>query len=145
MTINSNPDTIARNSGIFWALLQCSLLFGNLFVYFEFQGETRVTQSTRLVVYIALASVGAIGTLLLFVLQVPSEQPACAESQGQASNSESVVEESKNASVKEIFCKLTHSNSHCFFHYKFYETKRILCLHKSIRTQIIAFQYIYSV
>jgi MFS family permease len=74
LTINSNPDTIARNSGVFWALLQCSLLFGNLFVYFEFRGETRITKSTRLVVYGVLTGVGILGGLLLLVLRTPSRR-----------------------------------------------------------------------
>ncbi|KAK2571965.1 UNC93-like protein MFSD11 [Acropora cervicornis] len=40
LTINSTPETISRNSGIFWALLQSSLLFGNMYVYYQFKTET---------------------------------------------------------------------------------------------------------
>ena len=39
LTINSDESTMGRNSGIFWAILQCSLLFGNMFVYFYFKGK----------------------------------------------------------------------------------------------------------
>lgn len=34
----SDKSSISRNSGVFWAMLQMSLFFGNLFVYFAFQG-----------------------------------------------------------------------------------------------------------
>ena len=30
---NSDETTIGRNSGIFWFMLQCSLVIGNLFYY----------------------------------------------------------------------------------------------------------------
>ncbi|XP_077979841.1 UNC93-like protein MFSD11 [Glandiceps talaboti] len=67
LTINSDTDTIGRNSGIFWALLQCSLFFGNLFVFFKFQGESTITDQTRYTVYVVLLVVACIG-ILLFVL-----------------------------------------------------------------------------
>ena len=36
-----------RNSGLFWAMLQCSLLIGNTFVYFQFQGLEDIDKDTR--------------------------------------------------------------------------------------------------
>ena len=36
-----------RNSGLFWAMLQCSLLIGNTFVYFQFQGLEDIDEGTR--------------------------------------------------------------------------------------------------
>ena len=39
-----------RNSGIFWAMLQCSLLIGNTFVYFQFQDLDDIDKDTRLTV-----------------------------------------------------------------------------------------------
>ena len=59
---------MARNSGVFWALLQCSLLWGNLFVYFVFTKE-RIEAKTRNLTYGVLTVVGAIGTVLLFFLR----------------------------------------------------------------------------
>ena len=47
LTINSPGNTGGRNAGIFWGLLQCSLLFGNLFVFFEFQGEISIDADHR--------------------------------------------------------------------------------------------------
>ncbi|XP_002732131.1 UNC93-like protein MFSD11 [Saccoglossus kowalevskii] len=69
LTINSDTETIGRNSGIFWALLQCSLLFGNLFVYFKFKGESRITDETRITVYVVLLVLAAIGILLFLLLR----------------------------------------------------------------------------
>ncbi|XP_070580414.1 UNC93-like protein MFSD11 isoform X2 [Ptychodera flava] len=69
LTINSDTETIGRNSGIFWALLQCSLLFGNLFVYFEFQGQTNIQVHTRTTVFIVLLVVACIGILMFLLLR----------------------------------------------------------------------------
>ena len=50
LTLNSDEETMERNSGVFWAMLQCSMLIGNTFVYFVFLGEDDISQSTRLTV-----------------------------------------------------------------------------------------------
>ncbi|RWS30849.1 UNC93-like protein MFSD11-like protein [Leptotrombidium deliense] len=71
LTLNSNAQTMARNSGLFWAMLQCSLLFGNLFVYFQFEGKDRIESSTRLTTYAVLTSVGVLGTILMVFLRPP--------------------------------------------------------------------------
>lgn len=39
LTVNSDSKTMARNSGIFWAMLQSSLLIGNTYYYFQFAGK----------------------------------------------------------------------------------------------------------
>ncbi|XP_026716916.1 UNC93-like protein MFSD11 isoform X2 [Athene cunicularia] len=43
LTVNSDENTIGRNSGVFWALLQSSLFFGNLYIYFAWQGKTHIS------------------------------------------------------------------------------------------------------
>uniref|UniRef100_A0A673FN39 UNC93-like protein MFSD11 n=1 Tax=Sinocyclocheilus rhinocerous TaxID=307959 RepID=A0A673FN39_9TELE len=43
LTINSKDSTIGRNSGIFWALMQFSLFFGNLYIYFAWRGKSHIT------------------------------------------------------------------------------------------------------
>lgn len=50
LTLNSDSDTVEKNSGIFWAMMQCSLLIGNTFVYFQFQGISQIDKETRLTV-----------------------------------------------------------------------------------------------
>lgn len=69
LTLNSTSETMGRNSGIFWALLQCSLLFGNMFVFFYFKGEINVSDRGRQVLYTVLLVACGIGTLALILLR----------------------------------------------------------------------------
>lgn len=69
LTINSDPQTVSRNSGIFWALLQCSLLFGNMYEYLVFQGATDISDAKRTQLFIALSAAGLLGVLMLFLLR----------------------------------------------------------------------------
>lgn len=69
LTVNSDSTTIARNSGIFWAMLQCSLLFGNLFVYFEFGSSDTITKEIRMTVFGALTGVSVLGVLVMFAFR----------------------------------------------------------------------------
>ncbi|KAK7938750.1 hypothetical protein WMY93_002076 [Mugilogobius chulae] len=43
LATNSSETTIGRNSGIFWALLQFSLFFGNLYIYCAWRGHDHIT------------------------------------------------------------------------------------------------------
>lgn len=72
LAINSTPETSSRNSGVFWALFQSSMLFGNLFVYFEFRGQESVSHETRLIVYGFFTGGGILGTLFLLTLKSPN-------------------------------------------------------------------------
>ncbi|XP_041362789.1 UNC93-like protein MFSD11 [Gigantopelta aegis] len=69
LTINSDTETISRNSGIFWALLQCSLLFGNLYSYFVFKGKNTVTPHERTVLFIGLTVAVGLGIICLLFLR----------------------------------------------------------------------------
>ncbi|XP_038598045.1 UNC93-like protein MFSD11 [Tachyglossus aculeatus] len=71
LTINSDENTIGRNSGIFWALLQSSLFFGNLYIYFAWQGKTQISESDRRTVFIALTVISLVGTVLFFLIRKP--------------------------------------------------------------------------
>ena len=46
LTQNSEPDTITRNSGIFWAIFMFSSFVGDLNAYYFFQGAELI--GTRL-------------------------------------------------------------------------------------------------
>lgn len=59
---------MSRNSGIFWALLQCSMFFGNLFVYIQFEG-TEIDSETRKVVFWGLLAVAMVGIVCVFLLR----------------------------------------------------------------------------
>ncbi|XP_038211682.1 UNC93-like protein MFSD11 [Zerene cesonia] len=76
LTLNSDADTISRNSGIFWAMLQCSLFFGNLFVFIKFQGKTHIDVETRNVVFGVLTAVCAVGIVFLLLLRPIRRAPA---------------------------------------------------------------------
>ncbi|KAI5651745.1 ion channel regulatory protein UNC-93 domain-containing protein [Phthorimaea operculella] len=88
LTLNSDADTISRNSGVFWAMLQCSLFFGNLFVFIKFQGKTHIDLETRNVVFGALTAVCAVGIVFLLSLRPPRRVPALDEAKTEMVNHE---------------------------------------------------------
>ena len=69
LSLNSDDDTISRNSGIVWAMLQCSIFIGNIFVYFMFAGEQFISTSVRTTVGIVLLSITGAGVLVMFLLR----------------------------------------------------------------------------
>lgn len=79
LTINSDELTIGRNSGIFWALLQSSLFFGNLYIYFAWQGKTHISESDRRTVFIALTVISLVGTVLFFLIRKPEPESVLGE------------------------------------------------------------------
>ncbi|PSN49745.1 hypothetical protein C0J52_08485, partial [Blattella germanica] len=50
------------------------MFFGNLFVYFKFQGKTHIDSETRTIVFIVLLVVAAIGIVFLLLLR-PAQSP----------------------------------------------------------------------
>ena len=71
LTQNSDETTMSRNSGIFWAMLQFSMVIGNTFVFIQFQGLTDIDRHTRSVVVIVLLVVCCVGVLTLGLLRRP--------------------------------------------------------------------------
>uniref|UniRef100_A0A8C2KEM7 UNC93-like protein MFSD11 n=1 Tax=Cyprinus carpio TaxID=7962 RepID=A0A8C2KEM7_CYPCA len=71
---NSDASTINRNTGLFWALLQCSMLFGNLYVYFDWKGKTEISDRDRKIMFIALLVISALGTLSFLALRKVCQQ-----------------------------------------------------------------------
>ncbi|XP_039261374.1 UNC93-like protein MFSD11 isoform X2 [Styela clava] len=69
LTLNSDDHTMGRNSGIFWALLQCSLLIGNLYVYFAWRGVKVIKDAQRVPLFIGLTAISGVGTILMFFLR----------------------------------------------------------------------------
>ncbi|KAI8130345.1 hypothetical protein FF38_03408 [Lucilia cuprina] len=65
----SDSGNISRNSGIFWALLQCSMFFGNLFVYYQFQNKDHIDEQTRSLVIGVLIAVAVLGVIFLATLR----------------------------------------------------------------------------
>ncbi|KAM4691553.1 UNC93-like protein MFSD11 isoform 2-T2 [Rhinophrynus dorsalis] len=82
LTINSDEDTIGRNSGIFWALLQFSMLFGNLYIYVAWKGEVNISETDRRTVFIALTVISLVGTVLFFLIRTPKSVRSLEEEEG---------------------------------------------------------------
>ncbi|XP_012268568.1 UNC93-like protein MFSD11 [Athalia rosae] len=84
LTQNSDSETMSRNASIFWAIFQCSLFAGNLFVYFTFSGPT-INESTRNTVFWVLTAVAIFGLLLLATLRKAAQGLEIGEAEGVSS------------------------------------------------------------
>lgn len=66
---NSDQLSAGRDAATFWSMLQSSILLGNLFVYFAFDGQAAIGDGARLLVYGVLTLVGGLGALVLLLLR----------------------------------------------------------------------------
>ncbi|NXW37104.1 MFS11 protein, partial [Phaetusa simplex] len=113
LTVNSDENTIGRNSGVFWALLQSSLFFGNLYIYFAWQGKTRISESDRRTVFIALTVISLVGTVLFFLIRkredtkAPGEEDSTNEILGDSSSAENKMMRAVAAFKKSIKLSFT--------------------------------------
>uniref|UniRef100_A0A673XH32 UNC93-like protein MFSD11 n=1 Tax=Salmo trutta TaxID=8032 RepID=A0A673XH32_SALTR len=82
---NSDASTINRNTGMFWALLQCSMLFGNLYIYFDWNGRRIISDRSRKTIFIGLLVTSVLGTLSFLALRktLPPEEEMLNEEEGQ--------------------------------------------------------------
>ncbi|XP_077589873.1 UNC93-like protein MFSD11 [Stigmatopora nigra] len=90
---NSEASTINRNTGMFWALLQCSMLFGNLYVYLEWNGKREISDGSRKIIFLSLLVASVVGTLCFLALRrthLPEEE-MLSEEEGQSLLSSRVV------------------------------------------------------
>lgn len=71
ITACSNDENRGRNSGIFWAMLQSSLLTGNLIGFFQFPDPDRITPAQAHLFYWILFGVAAGGVVVLCLLRKP--------------------------------------------------------------------------
>uniref|UniRef100_A0A665VDY6 UNC93-like protein MFSD11 n=1 Tax=Echeneis naucrates TaxID=173247 RepID=A0A665VDY6_ECHNA len=82
---NSEASTINRNTGVFWALLQCSMFFGNLYIYLDWNGKTEITESSRKTIFLSLLVISILGTLSFLVLRKShQEEDILSEEEGQS-------------------------------------------------------------
>uniref|UniRef100_A0A4W5P727 Major facilitator superfamily domain containing 11 n=1 Tax=Hucho hucho TaxID=62062 RepID=A0A4W5P727_9TELE len=95
LTINSTDATIGRNSGIFWALLQFSLFFGNMYIYFAWHGHVHISDNDRQTVFISLTVISLVGSFLFFLIQKPEPEATPSE----ASESLLQTESTESASI----------------------------------------------
>ncbi|KAF2360769.1 Ion channel regulatory protein UNC-93 [Trinorchestia longiramus] len=82
LTLMSDDATMSRNSGIFWAMMQTSMVFGNLFVFFQFRGQDVIDKHTRMIVFSGLTVVSVIGLVVLLFLPRPGVGAGRADSVG---------------------------------------------------------------
>ncbi|XP_049600351.1 UNC93-like protein MFSD11 [Syngnathus scovelli] len=76
LALNSDTRTIGRNSGVFWALLQFSLLFGNLFIFLAWRGHEHISDKDRQTVFISLTVISLVGCFLFFLIRKPDPEVA---------------------------------------------------------------------
>ncbi|NXL29781.1 MFS11 protein, partial [Glaucidium brasilianum] len=113
LTVNSDENTIGRNSGVFWALLQSSLFFGNLYIYFAWQGKTHISESDRRTVFIALTVISLVGTVLFFLIRkqedtkTPGEEDSANEILGDSSSAQNKMTRAVAAFKKSIKLSFT--------------------------------------
>ncbi|KAM9222277.1 UNC93-like protein MFSD11 isoform 1-T1 [Leptosomus discolor] len=113
LTVNSNENTIGRNSGVFWALLQSSLFFGNLYIYFAWRGKTHISESDRRTVFIALTVISLVGTVLFFLIRkqedtkAPGEDDSANEVLGDSSSAQNKMMRAVAAFKKSIKLSFT--------------------------------------
>ncbi|XP_061867116.1 UNC93-like protein MFSD11 [Colius striatus] len=113
LTVNSDENTIGRNSGVFWALLQSSLFFGNLYIYFAWQGKTHISESDRRTVFIALTVISLVGTVLFFLIRkqedtkAPGEEDSANEILGDSSSAENKLTRAVTAFKKSLKLSFT--------------------------------------
>ncbi|KFV57282.1 UNC93-like MFSD11 [Gavia stellata] len=113
LTVNSDENTIGRNSGVFWALLQSSLFFGNLYIYFAWQGKTLISESDRRTVFIALTVISLVGTVLFFLIRkqedtkAPGEEDSANEILGDSSSAQNKMTRAVAAFKKSIKLSFT--------------------------------------
>uniref|UniRef100_A0A665VDY3 UNC93-like protein MFSD11 n=1 Tax=Echeneis naucrates TaxID=173247 RepID=A0A665VDY3_ECHNA len=100
---NSEASTINRNTGVFWALLQCSMFFGNLYIYLDWNGKTEITESSRKTIFLSLLVISILGTLSFLVLRKShQEEDILSEEEGQ-----SLMKEKKTFDQTQQSCGLT--------------------------------------
>eukprot|EP00047_Mylnosiga_fluctuans_P003001 m.226943 g.226943 ORF g.226943 m.226943 type:complete len:423 (+) comp11505_c0_seq1:40-1308(+) len=81
VTLNSDENTRGRNSGIFWALLQSSILIGNLMAYFVLPDSGKVSDDEAHQFYMILFFVGC-GGIFILLLTRATPRPAIEDLDG---------------------------------------------------------------
>ncbi|XP_056262828.1 UNC93-like protein MFSD11 [Pseudoliparis swirei] len=120
---NSDASTINRNTGMFWALLQCSMLFGNLYIYLDWNGRTEIPDSSRRNIFLSLLVASVLGTLSFLLLRKSrDEEELLSEEEGQSLLSTGVTYRSRASSA------LQEAKSECKTILQLLRTKTILLL-----------------
>ncbi|XP_070704275.1 UNC93-like protein MFSD11 [Pempheris klunzingeri] len=130
LAINSTDSTSGRNSGIFWALLQFSLFFGNLYIYCAWHGHVHITDKDRRTVFISLTVISLVGCFLFFLIRKPDPEPCPSEESESEQQAESTESCSVAASLRPSLC--SQALDAFFKACKMFVTKEMLLLSVSI-------------
>ncbi|XP_055342919.1 UNC93-like protein MFSD11 [Paramacrobiotus metropolitanus] len=71
LTINSTDKTMSRNAGMFWAILQLSNLWGNIFATIQLGQGSEISHQTRFILFIVLLVVAIVGVVMILMLRYP--------------------------------------------------------------------------
>lgn len=130
LAINSTDRTIGRNSGIFWALLQFSLFFGNLYIYCAWHGHVHITDKDRRTVFISLTVISLVGCFLFFLIRKPEPPPASSSEVTESLLPDESLENSSGSSAPAGLCSQA---ADAFFQAcKMFTTREMLLLSVSI-------------
>eukprot|EP01147_Barroeca_monosierra_P006936 gene6936-9567_t len=83
MSSCSTAETQGRNAGIFWGILQLSLIAGSMTANFIIPNQDTVSRSTESNLYITLTSICAAGVLGMLFLKLPSSEEKLKQSSNQ--------------------------------------------------------------
>lgn len=73
LVVNSTPETISKNTAIFFSFYMSGMFGGNLFVYFDWNGQEFVTQSQQSSLAIILGIITTVGGFI-FLFSKPEAQ-----------------------------------------------------------------------
>ncbi|XP_077412486.1 UNC93-like protein MFSD11 [Vanacampus margaritifer] len=133
LALNSDPRTIGRNSGVFWALLQFSLLFGNLFIFFAWRGHEHITDKDRQTVFISLTVISLVGCFLFFLIRKPDNEVEAEAASGDQSEALLLPSDSGDSALGSPLSRVCSQALDAFVRAcKMFVTKEMLLLSLSI-------------
>ncbi|KAB1265549.1 UNC93-like protein MFSD11 [Camelus dromedarius] len=91
------PQLSMFASGLFY-----SLFFGNLYIYFAWQGKTQISESDRRTVFIALTVISLVGTVLFFLIRKPDAENVLGEDESSDDQDLEVNESAQNNMTKAV-------------------------------------------
>lgn len=68
---SGSEKLMSRNTGIFWCMFQCSLIIGNTYITFAWQGQTIVDRKDINLLFTILSILAGAGTFVFLLLKAP--------------------------------------------------------------------------
>ncbi|XP_076791529.1 UNC93-like protein MFSD11 isoform X3 [Arvicanthis niloticus] len=94
-------------SGLFYSIClhrnrSCCLFFGNLYIYFAWQGKTQISENDRRTVFIALTVISLVGTVLFFLIRKPDPENVLGEEESFDDQDMEATESAQNNVTKAV-------------------------------------------